>query len=131
MRCAAVASCSRDPLRAGLVARRRRPAGAAIALAVDGAAIDQCPDAGRGEHRAHVADRVAPALVELARLDDDVGDRAGRRSAADRDDRGPGAGRARGSKRAVGRAGAAFVRDADHEAARRGIERQLERLLGE
>ena len=50
---------------------------------------DRCaPTAARGEDRTQVADRVAPALVELARLDRDAGEGPGRRPPAHCDDRG-------------------------------------------
>ena len=53
---------------------RLRPGGPAIRPPSSGRPESCAPTAGRGEHRLDVADRVAPALVELARLDDDVGD---------------------------------------------------------
>ncbi len=87
-------------------------------------------DRGRRRERARVPDRVAPALVELARLHDVVGQGGARGPARDRDDRGsrPGVPRRR-EGRVRGRR-PALVRDADDQPARRRVERQLERLCG-
>ena len=82
MRCAASARRAGDPLGAGLVARARRPGGRPTASASSGAPGQVRADRGRGQDRAEVADRVAPALVELVGLDDDVGERRARRAAA-------------------------------------------------
>ena len=91
---------------------------------------DRCaPTAAAATHRAEVADRVAPALVELAGLDDDVGERARRRSAADGDDRGPCA-RAPRAARAPrsSRASRPRARRRSRDRVVGRIERQLERL---
>ena len=83
-----------------------------------------------GDHRRHVADRVAPAAVHLDRGQHDVGDRGGRGPGARRQERGPrpcGHGGVEGRDR--GRS-AALVTDADHEAAPRRVQRELEGLGG-
>ena len=59
---------------------RRRSDGSRI----DGPARQVRADGARGEDRAQVADRVAPALVELAGLDRDPGEGPGRRPAGSR-----------------------------------------------
>ena len=70
-----------DPLGAGLVAGARGQQ-ADDGLGVERATRQVGPDRRGREDRAQVADRVAPALVELAGLDDDVGQ--GRRPAIGR-----------------------------------------------
>ena len=128
MRCAASARRGRDPLRAGLVARargeERPPTASASSARPDSCAADRRA----GEDRAQVADRVAPALVELTGLDDDVGERRRPGAAADRDDGGRAPGVAGGLERGVRGGRPALVRDADDEPARRRVQGQLECL---
>ena len=66
-----------DPLRAGGVAC---PVGDQVGHggSVEGTARQMGADRRRGHHRAEVADRVAPAVIELAGLDDDPRQRPGR-----------------------------------------------------
>ena len=64
---------------ASVTSRDRRPPATSDRTAperrVDGSTGQVRPGRGRRDERAEIADRVAPALVELARLDDDVGER--------------------------------------------------------
>ena len=97
--------------RAGRRSARRRPRRAAPAariarrrIAVERPSRQVRPDRRRRQHRAQVADGVAPALVELLGLDDEVGQRRTRRPPGDRDERRPGAGGPRGGQRRVRRA---------------------------
>src|SRR6185369_17226242 len=53
-------------------------------VAVDGSTREVRSDGGRCHERAQVADGVAPALVELTGLDDDIRERRARRAAGDR-----------------------------------------------
>ena len=100
----------------------------------DGRGVDRHSPAERPDRRGHqewrqVADGMAPALVELVGLDDDVGQRRRRRSAADTvmtAVRAPA--RPCRVERRVRGGRPALVRDADDEAARRRVEGQLERL---
>ena len=87
-------------------------------------------DARRRDDGAQVADRVAPAVVELLGLDDDPGQRAGGGAAGDRHHRRRPTRVPRRAEGRVRRRRAAFVGDPDDEAAGRRGERQLEGLLG-
>ena len=83
------------------IASRRR-----AAVPTDGAPTHAAATIG-----AQVADRVAPAVVELLGLDDDPGHGAGRGAAADRHHRGRPAGVTRRAEGRVRRGRGAFVRD--------------------
>ena len=110
----------------GLVDAARDEIGRGIR--VNGPAREMSADCREREDRCQVADDVAPVLVELVGRDHDVREGCPGRPVADRDDGRPRAGRAARSKRGVRRGRAAFVGDADHEAAAHRVERQLERL---
>ena len=85
-------------------------------------------DHGRGYQRAEVAHGVTPALVELAGLDHQVGQRAGRRPPADGDHRGPCAAVPGRAQRGVRRGRRSLVGDADDQAPDRPRQGELEGL---
>ncbi len=87
-----------------------------------------CPDRNGGNERADVADRVAPALVELFGLDDDIRQACTRRSIAHGDDGRPRPGVLGGRQGRIGRRRAALMRHPDDQAAPGRIEGELERL---
>ena len=97
---------------AGVVRGARGEQSLESALPSNGRPDSADPTAAAGDQRAEVADRVTPALVQLAGLDDDVGAalRPGDRP-ADRDDRGPCAGRPCGAQRGIRGARPALVAD--------------------
>ena len=125
-----VGELRRDRLGARLVA------GAPCQQRPDVAGIDRSrgemgPDRGRRDQWRDIADRVAPAVVELDRLDHGLCQLGPRRAAACGDQGGPRATGGRSRKGPVRRGGSAFMRHADHEPGCRRIEGQLVCLGGQ
>ncbi len=89
------------------------------------------PHRDAGQDRGEVADRVAPAPVDLRGFEDQRAQRADRCGTADGDGRDLRAAGRGGAQRSQGRGGAALMADPDDQPAALGRQRCLERLAGQ